>query len=158
MSILKKTRHENLALFMGASLLPPNLAIVTSFCTGHTLYKYIHIWNEPFPVEKSLNMCKQVAQAMGYLHARRIVHKDLNTKNIFVDKGKIVITDTGLSSLTDSIQQSTVQCNCGYAVYPRTKLYYFAPELMRALSPFPEVQENGDLYPYSEKTDVYAFG
>jgi kinase suppressor of Ras 2 len=28
-SILKKTRHENLVLFMGASLVPPNLAIVT---------------------------------------------------------------------------------------------------------------------------------
>ena len=28
-SILKKTRHENLALFMGASLAPPNLAIIT---------------------------------------------------------------------------------------------------------------------------------
>ena len=28
-AILKKTRHENLALFMGASLTPPNLAIVT---------------------------------------------------------------------------------------------------------------------------------
>ncbi len=30
-SILKKTRHENLALFMGASLTPPNLAIVTRY-------------------------------------------------------------------------------------------------------------------------------
>ncbi len=28
-SILKRTRHENLSLFMGACLLPPNLAIVT---------------------------------------------------------------------------------------------------------------------------------
>lgn len=28
-SILKKTRHENLVLFMGASLIPPHLAIVT---------------------------------------------------------------------------------------------------------------------------------
>ena len=30
-SILKKTRHENLALFMGASLTAPNLAIVTRY-------------------------------------------------------------------------------------------------------------------------------
>ena len=30
-SILKKTRHENLALFMGASLTVPNLAIVTRY-------------------------------------------------------------------------------------------------------------------------------
>ena len=33
-AILKKTRHENLALFMGASLTVPNLAIVT---------RYVHV-------------------------------------------------------------------------------------------------------------------
>ncbi len=39
-SILKKTRHENLALFMGASLTPPNLAIVTRYvCTVPRAYK-----------------------------------------------------------------------------------------------------------------------
>ena len=45
---------------------------------------------------------------MGYLHARNIVHKDLNTKNIFLEKKrsentetreKVVIADMGLSSL-----------------------------------------------------------
>ena len=38
---------------------------------------------------------------MGYLHARGIVHKDLKSKNIFVDNsGTVVITDFGLFSLT----------------------------------------------------------
>ena len=31
---LQKTRHENLILFMGASMSPPRLAIVTSLCKG----------------------------------------------------------------------------------------------------------------------------
>ena len=88
---------------MGASLVAPNLAIVTSFCKGHTLYKHIHVWSEPFSVEKSIDIARQVAQAMGYLHARGIVHKNLNTKNIFLDKDKVIITDTGLSSLCDTI-------------------------------------------------------
>ena len=30
----RKTRHENLILFMGACMTPPNLAIVTSLCKG----------------------------------------------------------------------------------------------------------------------------
>lgn len=37
---------------------------------------------------------------MGYLHAKGIVHKDLKTKNIFVENGKVVITDFGLFSVT----------------------------------------------------------
>merc|ERR1740128_1420695 len=33
----RKTRHENLVLFMGACMNPPKLAIVTSLCKGNTL-------------------------------------------------------------------------------------------------------------------------
>ena len=32
----RKTRHENLILFMGACMNPPKLAIVTSLCKGKT--------------------------------------------------------------------------------------------------------------------------
>ena len=48
-SVLKKTRHENLALFMGASLAPPNLAIVSSLCKGQTLYKTCLLYTSPSP-------------------------------------------------------------------------------------------------------------
>jgi tRNA A-37 threonylcarbamoyl transferase component Bud32 len=55
-------------------------------------------------MEKSIDLAKQVTQAMGYLHARYIVHKNLSTRNIFLenDKNKVVISDTGLSSLSDN--------------------------------------------------------
>jgi kinase suppressor of Ras 2 len=33
----RKTRHENLILFMGACMNPPKLAIVTSLCKGELL-------------------------------------------------------------------------------------------------------------------------
>lgn len=39
-------------------------------------------------------------QGMGYLHAKGIVHKDLKSKNIFLDNGKVVITDFGIFSVT----------------------------------------------------------
>jgi len=38
---------------------------------------------------------------MSYLHSRGIVHQDLKTKNIFLEKNKIVITDFGLISKAD---------------------------------------------------------
>ena len=47
-SILKKTRHENLALFMGASLTPPNLAIVT---------RYVCMWLCLFNCTITLSLC-----------------------------------------------------------------------------------------------------
>lgn len=41
---------------------------------------------------------------MGYLHAKNIVHKDLRSKNIFLEKERVKITDFGLFSVTK-------QCN-----------------------------------------------
>lgn len=155
--ILKKTRHHNLALFMGASFTLPNLAIITSFCHGNTLHKHLHVWSETFSTEKCYNIAKQVATGMGYLHARGIVHKGLHTRNIFLDKDKVVITDTGLSSVSDGLCFPNRRSK--YAVIvPRTKLYYLAPELMREISCAPNVLETGDVYHYTEKTDIYAFG
>ena len=74
-----------------------------SYCKGRTLYTYTHVWCESFALERSINIGRQMAQAMGYLHARGIVHKDLNTKNVFLEKDRVIITDTGLSSLSDNI-------------------------------------------------------
>lgn len=37
---------------------------------------------------------------MGYLHARGIIHKDLKSKNIFLENGKVIITDFGLFSVS----------------------------------------------------------
>ncbi|VVC90852.1 unnamed protein product [Leptidea sinapis] len=93
----RKTRHENLVLFMGACMKPPRLAIVTSLCKGMTLFTHIHLRKDKFTANKSVLVAQQISQGMGYLHARGIVHKDLKTKNIFLENGKVVITDFGLT-------------------------------------------------------------
>ena len=95
---------SSLSLPPSLSFLLPRLFLVSSFCKGQTLYRTIHQWLEPFPMEKCIHIAKQIAQALGYLHARGIVHKDLNSRNVFMDpKGKVVITDTGLTTLSDCI-------------------------------------------------------
>lgn len=43
-------------------------------------------------------------QGMGYLHAKGILHKDLKSKNVFYDNGKVVITDFGLFSISGVLQ------------------------------------------------------
>lgn len=99
-AMFRKTRHENLVLFMGAIMQPPKPAIITTFLKGQTLYNHLHYRKDKFGVNTILKIAQQIAQGMSYLHARGIVHKDLKTKNIFYDNGKIVITDFGLFSVT----------------------------------------------------------
>ena len=145
----KKTRHENLVLFMGACMNPPYLAIVTSLCKGNTLYTHIHTRREKFVINKTTLIAQQITQGMGYLHARGIIHKDLRTKNIFLENGKVIITDFGLFSST-----KLLYCDKGLGV-PIGWLCYLAPELMRCLMPS---KPSDEILPFSPASDVYSFG
>ena len=48
---------------------------------------------------------------MGYLHSRRIFHKDLKSKNIFLENGKVLISDFGLFSVTKICQNKRLVHN-----------------------------------------------
>ncbi|XP_056020517.1 kinase suppressor of Ras 2-like isoform X6 [Ostrea edulis] len=151
-AMLKNTRHENLLLFMGACMKPPQLAIVTSYCSGQTLYTYVRTnVREKFNMNKTILIAQQIAQGMGYLHARGIIHKDLKTKNIFLENGKVVITDFGLFSVTKICHGNRkgdwLHISPGW-------LCYLSPEVIRCLH---SGRSKVDL-PFSEKSDVYAFG
>ncbi|XP_043272941.1 kinase suppressor of Ras 2 [Venturia canescens] len=149
----RKTRHENLVLFMGACMKPPRLAIVTSMSKGMTLYTHIHLLKDKFYMNKTTIIAQQISQGMGYLHARGIIHKDLKSKNIFLENGKVVITDFGLFSVTKLCYGN--RKGNGLSIPPGW-LCYLAPEIVRRLRP----QQNRDQeeLPFSESSDVYAFG
>jgi len=149
----RKTRHENLVLFMGACMKPPHLAIVTSLCKGMTLYTHIHLRRDKFNLNRTILIAQQISQGMGYLHARGIVHKDLKSKNIFYENGKVVITDFGLFSLTKMCLGSGIG---DYLAIPKGWLCYLAPELICALRTNSH-NESDDL-PFTTYSDVYAFG
>jgi hypothetical protein len=59
---LKKTRHENLVLFMGACMRPPKLAIVTELCRGRTLYHELHVRRERFILNRAILIATQITQ------------------------------------------------------------------------------------------------
>lgn len=151
-SQFKKTRHENVVLFTGACMHPPDLAIVTNLCKGQTLYTHIHTRKDRFGLIKAIQIATQIAQGLGYLHAKGIVHKDLKSKNIFIENGKVVITDFALFSLARLSREKRKDV----LVIPDGWLCYLAPELITALTIGPDNVVT-DL-PFTEKSDVFAFG
>jgi kinase suppressor of Ras 2 len=151
-AMFRKTRHENLVLFMGACMKPPHLAIITSFCKGLTLYTHVHARKEKFNLNRTLLIAQQISQGMSYLHARGIVHKDLKTKNIFYENGKIVITDFGLFCVTKLCHGNR---KGDWLTIPKGWLCYLAPEVIRHLRAGD--QDSEDL-PFSQAADVFAFG
>eukprot|EP01126_Amoeba_proteus_P039804 TRINITY_DN4216_c0_g2_i10.p1 TRINITY_DN4216_c0_g2~~TRINITY_DN4216_c0_g2_i10.p1 ORF type:complete len:680 (-),score=115.23 TRINITY_DN4216_c0_g2_i10:545-2584(-) len=140
MSILK---HPNVVLLMGACLSPQNqVVIITEFCDRGNL-------KDVLPEVKSLwsrlKFGEDIALGLSWLHAHHIIHRDLKLANLLVAQDWTVkISDFGLS-----LQQTPTTVCRGF----KGNVKYSPPEILRA-----RYDKSITVYPYSEKTDTYAFG
>lgn len=141
-AMLKKTRHCNILLFMGC-VSEPSLAIVTQWCEGSSLYKHVHVNETKFKLSTLIDVSRQVAQGMDYLHAKNIIHRDLKSNNIFLHEDlSVKIGDFGLA--TAKMRWSGEK----QANQPTGSILWMAPEVIRM----------EEVTPYSFQSDVYAFG
>uniref|UniRef100_A0A8C4PLU5 non-specific serine/threonine protein kinase n=1 Tax=Equus asinus asinus TaxID=83772 RepID=A0A8C4PLU5_EQUAS len=147
----RQTRHENVVLFMGACMNPPHLAIITSFCKGRTLYSFVRDPKTSLDINKTRQIAQEIIKGMGYLHAKGIVHKDLKSKNVFYDNGKVVITDFGLFGISGVVREGRRENQLKLS---HDWLCYLAPEIVREMTP----GKDEDQLPFSKAADVYAFG
>ncbi len=82
--------------------------LVMEFIEGRTLDLLIRESSVPLPVEKSLRIVKQLAEALDYAHSEGIVHRDIKPANIILTPvGRAIITDFGVARLRKS--QMTMQ-------------------------------------------------
>ena len=65
---------------------------------GASLYEQVHINREKMGLHTRVHIVRQIAQGMGYLHAKGIVMDKLNTKNVYLEpKVKLCLMDYGMS-------------------------------------------------------------
>ncbi|XP_018556572.1 raf-1 proto-oncogene, serine/threonine kinase a isoform X3 [Lates calcarifer] len=141
-AVLRKTRHVNILLFMGY-MTKDNLAIVTQWCEGSSLYKHIHVLETNFKMIQLMDIARQTAQGMDYLHAKNIIHRDMKSNNIFLHEGLTVkIGDFGLATVKARWSGSH------QVEQPSGSILWMAPEVIR-------MQDNN---PYSFQSDVYSYG
>ncbi|KAI3422756.1 Protein kinase domain-containing protein, partial [Psidium guajava] len=138
--IMRRLRHPNVLLLMGAVYSKERPAIVTEFMPRGSLFKTLHKNNQVLDTRHRLRMALDVARGMNYLHHRNppIVHQDLKSSNLLVDKNWTVkVGDFGLSRLKNA---TLLTARSG-----RGTPQWMAPEVLRN-------------EPSNEKSDVYSFG
>ncbi|KAL4564754.1 hypothetical protein LXL04_028825 [Taraxacum kok-saghyz] len=138
--IMLRLRHPNVVLFMGAVTRPPNLSILTEFLPRGSLFKLLHRSSVQLDEKRRMRMALDVAKGMNYLHTSNpvIVHRDLKTPNLLVDKNWVVkVCDFGMSRM----KHNTFLSSKSTAGTPE----WMAPEVLRN-------------EPSNEKCDVYSFG
>ncbi|XP_010527361.2 PREDICTED: serine/threonine-protein kinase CTR1-like [Tarenaya hassleriana] len=141
-AIMKRVRHPNVVLFMGAVTERPRLSIVTEYLPRGSLFRLIHrpASGELLDQRRRLRMALDVAKGINYLHCLNppVVHWDLKSPNLLVDRNWTVkVCDFGLSRF----KANTFIPSKSVAGTPE----WMAPEFLRG-------------EPSNEKSDVYSFG
>ena len=142
-SLMMQLRHPNICLFMGAviRLEKSRLCIVSEFCHRGSLYRIIHKSERELSWVRRVNLALDAARGCQFLHTHTpcIVHRDLKSPNLLVDRHwNVKVGDFGLARTKSHFYVSLGGGNVG------------TPEWTA-----PEVLKDEE---YSEKADVYSFG
>lgn len=141
--ILATLRHKNLVTLYGCtSRHSRELLLVYEFISNGTVDDHLHGKRSksallPWPVR--LNIAVETAEALAYLHANDVIHRDVKSNNILLDdKFHVKVADFGLSRLfpTHVTHVSTA---------PQGTPGYVDPEYYQC-------------YQLNDKSDVYSFG
>nr|BAJ85917.1 predicted protein [Hordeum vulgare subsp. vulgare] len=157
--ILSRLLHQNLVILYGCtSRMSRDLLLVYEFIANGTVADHLHGSRS---VERGLtwplrlNIAIETAEALAYLHAVEIIHRDVKTTNILLDNSfHVKVADFGLSRLfplevthVSTVPQGTpgyvdpVYHQC-YKLTDKSDVYSFGVVLVELISSKPAVDMN----------------
>src|SRR3954470_3208285 len=135
--------HPNIVTIHETGTVDNDRFIAMELVDGRTLRE---LATEGLPLERTVAIARQIAEALAVAHAAQIVHRDIKPDNVMVrPDGYIKLLDFGLARL----QQATITAGpTGMATEPGLiigTVGYMSPEQARGETVAPE-------------TDIFAFG
>ncbi|KAL5256617.1 hypothetical protein ACHWQZ_G011760 [Mnemiopsis leidyi] len=136
--VLSLLSHRNIVGYYNNYVDSEVMYIEMEYANGGTLSHLIGLQQQPFPEEEVLWYFYQLCCACAYLHSNGIIHRDIKTVNIFLNKtGILKVGDFGISKMLTSDSEAADSI----VGTP----YYMSPEICRGL-------------PYGYKSDVWSCG
>ncbi|PSS07798.1 Serine/threonine-protein kinase [Actinidia chinensis var. chinensis] len=154
-AVWHKLDHPNVTKFIGATMgasglkiqtdngqmgMPSNICcVIVEYLPGGALKSYlIKNRRKKLAFKVVAQMALDLARGLSYLHSQKIVHRDVKTENMLLDRTRTVkIADFGVARVEAS--------NPNDMTGETGTLGYMAPEVL-----------NGN--PYNRKCDVYSYG
>lgn len=124
--LLSKLHHPNIVRFHDSFLDGEFFCIITEYCEGGDLDDKITAWKKAgksFDTNVIMDWFVQLVLAVQHMHSRRVLHRDLKTRNIFLKKNMIKIGDFGISR----VLMGTTDMASTFTGTP----YYMSPEVLK---------------------------
>ena len=123
-SILRRLRHQNVVKLFEMFGGPKHSIVVMELCAGGDLLNYVRK-RRRVKEEVAKHIIRQVLEALGYMHSRMIIHRDIKLDNILLDqRGTVKVCDFGVSRVVH--QDELMEEQCGTPAY-------MAPEVICGL-------------------------
>ncbi|NXU09687.1 NEK3 kinase, partial [Pardalotus punctatus] len=137
--LLAKMKHPNIVAFKESFEADGHLYIVMEYCDdGDLMQKIKHQGGNLFPEDMILQWFVQMCLAVKHIHDKRVLHRDIKSKNVFLTQnGKIKLGDFGSARLL----AHPMSYACTYVGTP----YYVPPEIWESM-------------PYNNKSDIWSLG
>src|SRR6202795_187530 len=150
--MLASLNHPNIATIHGLEDSNGTSYLVMELVSGENLAERIKR-EGAVPVEESLAICKQIAEALEAAHEKGIIHRDLKPANVKVTpEGKVKVLDFGLAKAFAGDNETSDPVNSPTLSHAATMqgvilgtAAYMSPEQARGKS-------------VNRATDIWAFG
>ncbi|XP_040336120.1 serine/threonine-protein kinase Nek11 isoform X7 [Herpailurus yagouaroundi] len=124
--LLSKLDHPAIVKFHASFVEQDNFCIITEYCEGRDLDCKIQEYKEAgksFPESQIIEWFIQLLLGVDYMHERKILHRDLKSKNIFLKNNLLKIGDFGVSRL--------LMGSCDLATTLTGTPHYMSPEALK---------------------------
>lgn len=116
--------------------------IAMEYVEGHSLEQLI-LEQGGLPLDRTVRILRQVAEALDYAHKRRFLHRDIKPANILItEEDRVVITDFGIAKALEGSGATARLTSMGTVLGTPA---YMSPEQIQGLF-------------VDHRSDLYAFG
>ncbi|NWV91825.1 PAK3 kinase, partial [Machaerirhynchus nigripectus] len=134
--VTREMKNPNIVTYLRSYLVSEGLWLVLEYMDGGSLAKVVS--KKRMAVGHIATVCRECLQGLAFLHANRVIHRDIKSDNILLGRdGSVKLADFGLCAVLTP-EQSERRSTAG-------TLFWMAPELVRR-------------EPYGPKVDTWSLG